>query len=152
MVQLRSKAFEDGERIPDKYTCNGENFSPPLTWSKASSDIKSWALILDDPDASSSVFTHWVIFNIPADTTSLAEAVPTVERPDNGALQGKNDTGKTGYSGPCPPPGPVHHYNFSLYALDKMLKLPAGASKKQVQDSMKGHIVVQGKLTGVYGR
>jgi Raf kinase inhibitor-like YbhB/YbcL family protein len=149
-LKLKSIAFKEGGRIPDKYTCHGENVSPPLSWTKADASVKSWALILEDPDASRGVFTHWVIFNIPGNDNSLPEALPTTDTVQNGALQGKNDALKTGYTGPCPPPGPVHHYNFNLYALDSMLNVSAGASKKQVQDTMKGHIISQGKLVAVY--
>jgi Raf kinase inhibitor-like YbhB/YbcL family protein len=149
-LKLQSTAFKEGGRIPDKYTCNGENVSPSLSWNKADSSVKSWALILEDPDAPRGVFTHWIIFNIPGNVNSLPEALTTTEKVQNGALQGKNDALKTGYAGPCPPPGPVHHYNFNLYALDSMLNVSAGASKKQVQDAMKGHIISQGKLVVVY--
>lgn len=149
-LKLQSKAFKEGGRIPDKYTCNGDDVSPALSWSKAEADVKSWVLIVEDPDAPRGVFTHWLIYNLPADTTSLAEGIPKKEKLDNGALQGKNDTLKVGYSGPCPPPGPVHHYHFNLYALDTMLDLPPGASKQQVMNSMRGHIKAQGKMIAVY--
>ena len=152
MVQLRSTAFTDGEHIPEKYTCMGVDKSPPLNWTKANADIKAWALILDDPDAPGGTFTHWVLYNIPASTASLPEGVPRVEKLEDGSLQGMNSTQKIGYVGPCPPPGALHHYNFTLYALDGMLKLAAKASKEQVLKAMKGHIVVQGKLTGLYQR
>ncbi len=151
-LKLQSTAFKEGERVPDKYTCNGENISPPLSWNKTENTFKSWALILEDPDAPRGIFTHWVIYNIPANITSLPEAVPTTEKIQNGALQGKNDAMKLGYTGPCPPPGPVHHYNFNLYALDNMLNLSAGASKQQLLDTIQGHIISQGKLTGIYQR
>lgn len=151
-LKLQSSVFKEGDRIPDKYTCNGENVSPPLTWSKGDSTVKSWALIVEDPGAPRGVFTHWVIYNIPAGTTSLPEGVPASEKAQNGAVQGKNDSLKTGYTGPCPPPGPVHHYLFNLYGLDKTLELSSGASKQQVLGAIKGHIVSQGRLTGVYQR
>jgi Raf kinase inhibitor-like YbhB/YbcL family protein len=151
-LKLQSAAFKEGERIPDKYTCNGENISPPLSWNKAEKSYKSWALTVEDPDAPRGIFAHWVIYNISPEVTSLPEAVPTTEKVRNGALQGKNSALKLGYSGPCPPPGPVHHYNFNLYALDNMLNLSVGASKQQLLDAMQGHIVSQGKLIGIYQR
>jgi Raf kinase inhibitor-like YbhB/YbcL family protein len=149
-LMIESTAFPDSGRIPDKYTCYGENVSPAISWAKADPSVKSWALIIDDPDAPKGIFTHWVIYNIPPDVNNLPENVPAAENVSNGALQGKNSMDTIGYSGPCPPPGPVHHYNFSLYALNTMLNLPAGASKKQVLDAMKGHIISQGKLIGLY--
>jgi len=107
---------------------------------------------MDDPDAPGGVFTHWVLFNIPSDSRELLEAVPTQAQLPSGALQGKNDFGRVGYGGPCPPPGRPHRYRFTLYALDQALDLKAGASKKQVLDAMPGHILGQGQLTGTYQR
>ena len=107
---------------------------------------------MDDPDAPGGVFTHWVIFNISSDSRELPEAVPTQAQLPSGALQGKNDFGRIGYGGPCPPSGRPHRYLFTLYALDQPLGLKAGASKKQVLDDMRGHILAQGQLTGTYQR
>lgn len=149
-LKLHSTAFKEGERIPDKYTCNGENVSPPLSWSKPEATVRSWALIVEDPDAPRGIFTHWLIYNMPASITSLPEAVPAREKLDDGSLQGKNDALKIGYAGPCPPPGPLHHFIFHLYALDTLLDLPGGAERKQFLKALNGHIAVQGKLTGVY--
>jgi Raf kinase inhibitor-like YbhB/YbcL family protein len=149
-LNLQSAAFREGEKIPVRYTCNGENVSPPLRWSKADASVKSWCIFLEDPGAPSGTFTHWVIFNIPPDVNYLPEGLPRSGQLPNRALQGKNDTGRTGYSGPCPPPGPAHHYYFNLYALDRMLSLPAGASKKDVWNSMRNHIIAQGRLGGIY--
>ena len=151
-LRLSSRSFKEGERIPDKYTCNGYDISPPLSWGPASAAVKSWTLIVDDPGASRGAFTHWTIYNIPGQETGLCEAVPTSQRLPNGALQGLNDTLKSGYSGPCPPPGSAHHYNFTLYALDTILDLPAGASKKQIISSIQGHIIAQGRLIGTFSR
>ncbi len=149
-LKLQSTAFKEGGRIPDKYTCNGDDISPALNWGKAEAGVNSWALIVEDPDAPRGVFTHWIIYNIPANVTSLSEGLPTREKLDNGALQGKNDALKVGYSGPCPPPGPVHHYHFNLYALDALLDLPSGASKQQVMNSMRVHIKAQEKMIADY--
>jgi len=107
---------------------------------------------VDDPDAPRGVFTHWLLFNLPADSRELPEAVPTHNELASGALQGKNDFGKIGYGGPCPPAGPAHHYRFTFYALDQLLDLTAGASRKQVTDAVKGHILAWGQLTGMYQR
>ncbi len=104
---------------------------------------------MDDPDAPFGVWTHWVLFNIPADTDELPEAVSTEVQLSSKALQGRNDFGRIGYGGPCPP-GPGHHYRFVVYALDKPLDLAGGVSKKEVVDAMQGHILAQGQLTGIY--
>ena len=151
-LSISSPAFQDGERIPAKYTCQGQDISPPLKWNRVPNETQSLALILDDPDAPSGVFTHWVIFNLPPDSRELPEAVPAASQLPSGALQGKNDFGKIGYGGPCPPPGYPHRYRFTLYALDRQLDLKAGSSKKQVLNAMEGHILAQGQLTGTYQR
>ncbi len=151
-LSISSPAFQDGERIPAKYTCQSQDISPPLKWNRVPDETQSLALILDDPDAPSGVFTHWVIFNLPPDSRELPEAVPAASQLPSSALQGKNDFGKIGYGGPCPPPGYPHRYRFTLYALDRQLDLKAGSSKKQVLNAMEGHILAQGQLTGTYQR
>lgn len=148
-LSLSSPAFRQGEKIPDRYTCQGEDISPPLAWSEAPAGTRALALIMDDPDAPGGIFTHWVIFDLPPERRQLPEAVPA-EFPD--ALQGRNDFGSNGYGGPCPPPGSPHHYRFILYALDQQLDVMAGSSKEQVVDAMKGHILGQGQLLGIYQR
>ncbi len=151
-LQLTSTAFSDGGSIPVKYTCDGDNVSPPLAWEAPPTGTKSFALICDDPDAPVGIFTHWVIFNIPASVRQLGEAVPATERLEDGAIQGKNSFGKLGYSGPCPPRGSTHRYRFTTYALDKLLELPPGTPKKELLEAMQGHILAQGQLTGTYHR
>ena len=151
-LSISSSAFQEGERIPTKYTCEGQDISPTLMWGESPAGTRSFALIMDDPDAPGGVFTHWVLFNLPADTRELPEAVPAQSPLPSGALQGKSDFGKTGYGGPCPPPGSPHRYQFTLYALDQPLDLKSGASKKQVLEAMQGHILAQGQLTGIYQR
>jgi hypothetical protein len=151
-MELSSPAFPEGGNIPAKYTCEGQNISPPLEWSQVPSGTNSFALIMDDPDAPGGTFTHWVLFNLPSDIHKLPEAVPSQKELTNSARQGKNDFRKIGYGGPCPPPGRPHRYCFTLYALDEPLPLSSGASKKQVLNSMKGHILASGKLTGIYRR
>jgi hypothetical protein len=152
MLDLSSPAFQEGSKIPTKYSCQGQDVSPALRWGEPPQGTRSFALIMDDPDAPGGVFTHWVIFNVPSDTRDLPEAVPAQAQLSDGSLQGKNDFGGTGYGGPCPPPGSAHRYQFTLYALDRMLDLKAGVTKKQVLDAMKGHILAQGQLTGTYQR
>lgn len=151
-ISLSSTAFKDGERIPAKYTCEGQDISPPLEWGEPPSGTRAFALIMDDPDAPVGVFTHWVIFNIASDSRQLVEAIPTQSQLPDGALQGKNDFDRTGYGGPCPPAGPTHHYQFTLYALDQPLDLKAGISKKQLLSAMQDHVLAQGQLTGTYQR
>ena len=149
---LSSNAFKDGERIPAEYTCDGINSSPPLKWGEPPAASVSFALIVDDPDAPAGTFTHWVLFNIPAGIRRLDPGVPNHERLENGALQGKTDFGTVGYGGPCPPRGPVHHYRFTFYALDRALDLKPGVSKTQLLESMKSRILQQCQLTGLYQR
>lgn len=148
---LTSDDFNANGPIPARFTCDGQSTSPALTWHDAPANAAAFALIVDDPDAPSGTFTHWVLFNLPAGATSLPRGVPTTDRLDNGALQGANGAGGTGYTGPCPPSG-THHYHFTLYALDGTLNLGAGASKQQVLDAMKGHIVAQAEIVGTYRR
>jgi Raf kinase inhibitor-like YbhB/YbcL family protein len=148
---VTSQAFKSGESIPSKYACDGEDVSPPISWSGASEQTKSYALIVNDLDAPTGTFTHWVIFNIPAADTDLQEGVPTVGTLSNGATQGRNGFGKIGYGGPCPPSG-RHRYVFHVYALDTLLNLQAGASQGDVLEAMNGHILAEGELTGLYSK
>jgi len=151
-ISLSSTAFKDGEEIPARYTCDGEHISPPLEWGEPPPGTQAFALIMDDPDAPMGVFTHWVIFNIVSDSRQLTEAIPTQGQLPGGFLQGRNDFGKTGYGGPCPPAGPHHRYQFTLYALDQPLDLKAGISKEQLLSAIQGHVLAQGQLTGRYQR
>ncbi len=152
VLSVSSAAFREGEVIPAKYTCQGQDVSPPLTLSEAPVGTQSLALIVDDLDAPGGVFTHWIIFNIPADSRELPEAVPTQAELPSGALQGKNDFGRMGYAGPCPPSGRPHRYQFTIYALDSRLGLTAGVTKTQLLAAMPGHILAQGELNGRYQR
>jgi Raf kinase inhibitor-like YbhB/YbcL family protein len=151
-LTISSPAFQEQGRIPAKYTCDGEDVSPPLTWGEVPEGTQSFALIMDDQDAPGGMFTHWALFNLPANNHELPEAVPIQGQLANGALQGKNGFGEIGYGGPCPPPGHLHRYQFTVYALDQPLNLKAGASKKQVIDAMRGHTLAQGQLIGTYQR
>jgi Raf kinase inhibitor-like YbhB/YbcL family protein len=152
MMQVSSPAFHDGQAIPAKYTADGADKSPELRWSGAPAATQSFVLICEDPDAPRGTWTHWVLFNIPADTANLAEGVATDKEFPDGARQGKNDFGKIGYGGPSPPKGPPHRYYFKVYALDAKLDLPAGASKDQVLGAIKGHVLAEGQAMGRYGR
>ncbi|MFC1932004.1 YbhB/YbcL family Raf kinase inhibitor-like protein, partial [Chloroflexota bacterium] len=151
-LSVSSPVFKGGESIPTRYTCEGQDISPPVEWNEPPVGTNSLALICDDPDAPVGVFTHWVIFNLPADSRGLPEALPAQPQLAAGALQGKSDFGRVGYGGPCPPPGRPHRYQFTLYALDQPLSLKSGASKQQVLEAMEGHILAQGQLTGTYQR
>jgi Raf kinase inhibitor-like YbhB/YbcL family protein len=149
---ITSTAFADGENIPVKYTCNGQNISPPLKWGDIPAGTASLVLLVDDTNAPAGVFTHWVIFNLPPDSEGLPEAVPKDNQLTSGALQGRNGGGIIGYFGPCPPKGSPHHYYFTLYALDKSLDLGAGARKDQIVQAMEGHVLGQSQLVGLYQR
>jgi len=150
--QITTSAFSAGEAIPKKFTCDAPDLSPPLSWKGAPAGTQTFALIMDDPDAPVGTWVHWVLYNVPANTGDLAEGVAKQEQLASGALQGRNDFRKTGYGGPCPPPGKAHRYFLKLYALDTQLKLEAGASKADVERAMKGHILAQAELMGRYGR
>lgn len=148
---ITSSAFNDGEMIPKKFTCDGQNISPPLKWESIPAQTKSLALIADDPDAPMGTWVHWVIFNILPTITELPENVPTKDSLPNGAIQGKNDSRGIGYDGPSPPSG-THRYFFKLYALDTMLNLSAGITKPGLLKAMEGHIMAQAQLMGRYSR
>lgn len=151
-LSVMSPAFKDNERIPVKYTADGDDMSPPLKWMDIPEGVTEYALIVEDPDAPGGTFTHWVIYGIPGNYDHLDDGVPQVEELDNGAMQGPNSGGKIGYMGPSPPKGKPHRYIFTLYALDAKLDLPAGITKEELRTAMQGHIISEGKLTGLYGR
>ncbi len=148
-MELKS-VFKEGERIPVKYTCDGEDLSPPLEWNPPEG-VKSYVLIMEDPDAPIGTFIHWVMYDIPGDLTSLPEGVPKKGETKYGK-QGVNDFRQLGYGGPCPPPGKPHRYYFRLYALDTELDLEPGLSKRDVLSKIKGHVIAQAELMGIYGR
>jgi Raf kinase inhibitor-like YbhB/YbcL family protein len=149
---LTSSAFKSGEAIPLEYTCDGDNVSPPLAWADAPAGTQSLALIVRDPDAPGGTFIHWVAYNIPPTTRALAKSVRGAKRASDGTLQGQNDFARIGYGGPCPPPGPTHHYHFTLYALDTRLAERAGDDAAQLDSAMNGHILGQAALVGTYHR
>jgi Raf kinase inhibitor-like YbhB/YbcL family protein len=155
-IHLESPAFADGGAIPKTYTCDGGDVSPPLKWSGVPEAAKSLALVVEDPDAPRGTWTHWVLFDIPADVGELPQGVPTEGRVELGpggkaARQGKNDFGKTGYGGPCPPSG-THRYVFRIYALGTELGLGPGTTRDQLLRAVKGHVLAEGRLTGRYSR
>jgi len=150
-ITVKSSAFNDGGMIPKKYTADGADVSPPLSWTAPSNGVKSYALIADDPDAPGRVWVHWVAYNLPADPAELAENQPKQEHLPNGGLQGMNDMRKIGYNGPAPPSG-VHRYYFKICALDTKLALKPGATKAELLNAMEGHILAQGQLMGRYTR
>ena len=150
-IELTSSAFEHEGMIPVKYTCDGEDMSPPLSWSGIPEEVETIALIADDPDAPGKTWVHWVLFNLPADMTSMDENMSTEATLKNGALQGITDFGRHGYGGPCPPGG-THRYFFKIYALDTTLNLDSTARKSDVVKAMDGHILAKGELMGRYQR
>ncbi len=145
IMKLESSAFENNGEIPGKYTCDGEEISPPLAISEVPEDARTLALIVDDPDAPAGDWVHWVIFNIPASTREIAEASAPA-----GAL-GATDFSRPGWGGPCPPSG-THRYFFKLYALDTELELDSTATKAELEIAMTGHILDRAQLMGTYKR
>jgi Raf kinase inhibitor-like YbhB/YbcL family protein len=144
IMKISSPAFENNSKIPEKYTCDGENINPPLKIEGVPKEAKSLVLSVDDPDAPMGTFLHWLVWNIPPETNFIEEnSLP------EGAVQGKNDFGKENYGGPCPPFG-THRYFFKLYALDKILNLPTGSNLKEVEKEMEGHILDKAQLIGLY--
>jgi Raf kinase inhibitor-like YbhB/YbcL family protein len=150
--ELTSSALKAKETIPKEYTCDGSDMSIPLKWNDVPERTRSFALIADDPDAPRGTWVHWVIYDIPADVRELSAGIGHEESFRNGSKQGKNDFGKVGYGGPCPPGGPAHRYHFKLYALNEMTGLRPRATKQQLLDAMKGHVLGEAQLTGTYKR
>lgn len=149
---LETKAFPKGGEIPRKYTCSGEDVSPALSWSGAPQGARSFVLVVEDPDAPSGTFTHWIVYDLPAETRQLPENVSKTGDLSGGGRQGGNGFRRTGYGGPCPPPGKAHRYFFRLYALDSTLNLPSGASRQEVESAMRGHVIAQAELMGKFAR
>ncbi len=152
VFQISSAAFSGNQMIPKKFTCDGADVSPELGWKDAPAGVKSFALIMDDPDAPVGTWVHWVLYNLPADAKELPEGVTKQEQLPDGSVQGRNDFRKIGYGGPCPPAGKLHRYFFKLYALDTKLGLKPGASKSDVERAMKSHVLGETELIGRYGR
>ena len=155
-LNVSSPAFTAGSPIPRKYTADGHNLSPPLTWSGAPAGTQQWVLVVDDPDAPrAEPWVHWLLYNIGAHVASLPEGVPPAERVADpaGGLQGRNSWNRTGYGGPQPPRGHgVHHYHFKLYALDVALKLKPGLEQDALLAAIQGHVIATSELIGTYQR
>lgn len=152
-LQLTSSRFVDGGAIPPDFTCEGQNTSPPLSWSDVPAGTKAFALVVSnpeapDPSAPKRVFVHWVLYNLPAATRGLAEGIHADSVPQ-GAAEGLNDDGKIGYTGPCPPVG-NHHYHFELYALDTPLQNLASPTKADLERAIAHHVVAKAELVGTY--
>ncbi|OGQ21520.1 MAG: hypothetical protein A3I05_03700 [Deltaproteobacteria bacterium RIFCSPLOWO2_02_FULL_44_10] len=147
-LTLKSNGFDANGLIPQKFTCDGKDISPELEWSGVPAGTKSLALIVDDPDAPMGTWDHWLLFNIPMNVTKFSEGMKA--RP-LGTIEGKNSWNRTGYGGPCPPDR-EHRYFFKLYALDTTLSLKTGATKKEIEKAMQGHILAQTELIGRYDR
>jgi Raf kinase inhibitor-like YbhB/YbcL family protein len=147
--EISSSAFTNKGAIPSKFSCDGQDISPALTWIEPPDSTQSFALIMDDPDAPMGTWVHWILYNIPASTRNLIEGTPTDHQLSDGSLQGKTSAGSAGYHGPCPPSG-THRYFFKLYALDTALSLSAKADKKELLAAMEGHILANAELMGTF--
>ena len=151
-MRISSSGFEPGAPIPAAFSCDGGNQSPGLQWGEIPVNTRSFALIVDDPDAPRGTWVHWVLFNLPADAVELAPGVPPKPELPSGARQGVNDSGDIGYGGPCPPRGGPHRYYFRVYALDCTLNLPPGINRSDLDQAMAGHILAEATLMGTYQR
>ncbi len=151
-LEIESPAFKNNEFIPKKYTCQGQDISLPLSWKGAPEGTKSFALINDDPDAPMGTWVHWLVYDIPAETSSLSEGIPSTPSLDDGSKQGYTNFARVGYGGPCPPPGEPHRYFFRLYALDAVLGLAEALRKSELLKSIEGHILAEAELIGLYKR
>jgi len=153
--EFATAAFDDGGTVPTKYTCSGADVSPPLSIDGVPDDAAALAIVVDDPDAPSGVFTHWLVWNLPPETSSIPEDVPTTKTVDHlgGARQGNNDFGEVGYRGPCPPKSHgAHTYRFKLFALDDDLDLEAGSKAGAVNDAIDQHRMASARFTGEFDR
>lgn len=149
---VSTAAFRNGAEIPAQYTCSGADRSPALTWSGVPAGAHALGLIVDDPDAPGGTWTHWLLWNVPVLPGSIPEGVPREPELRNGARQGKNDFGRMGYGGPCPPPGKFHRYYFRLFALDAPLDAAAGSDRAELERAMRGHILGKAVFMGTYKR
>jgi Raf kinase inhibitor-like YbhB/YbcL family protein len=150
-LELSSAAFADGATIPRRYTRDGDEVSPPLTWGRAPEGTESYALVVEDPDAPSGLFTHWTLWNLKPTEARLPEDVPHVAEA-SGYAQGENGFGGTGWGGPSPPPGKPHRYVFRLFALDAKLELEGGAPREALDRALDGHVLADTRHAGMYGR
>jgi Raf kinase inhibitor-like YbhB/YbcL family protein len=145
---LSSSAFLNGASIPSRYTCDGEDVAPPLTWTRVPARARSLAVLVEDRDAPGGAFVHWSVYDLPRGSSGIGSA-----RLPSGSAEGQNSFGHTGYGGPCPPPGEgAHHYVFSIYALDEPPGIPPGATPGSAREAITGHAIAAGTLTGLYRR
>ena len=151
-IEFSSAVFEDGASIPARFTCDGDDSSPPLRWSEPPPGTRAFAIVVDDPDTPGRIFRHWSVYNIPSGTRSMDVSRPGTDELENTTLQGKNDFGTTGYRGPCPPRGQEHEYVFFFYALSEPLIIPAGASPDEVSSAIRGNVLGVGSFSGMYVR
>ncbi len=151
-MELKTTSFEPGGFIPKRFTCEAADVSPALSWGDPPAGTQSFAIIEDDPDAPSGTFVHWLVYDLPAAYRRLPEALSGNDQMAGGGRQGTNDFSRTGYSGPCPPPGKPHRYFIRLYALDGKLDLRPAATRKELDSAMRGHILAQAELMGRFKR
>ena len=150
-IIIGSGAFTLSGSIPQPYTCIGADRSPPLFWSTAPPEARSLVLLVQDPDAPSGVFTHWIVYNLPSVATGLPEDASRLGGWLTGK-QGRNDFGRIGYNGPCPPPGGPHHYHFRLFALDRILRFDSAPNAAAMLPAIRGHVIAEGETTGLFNR
>ncbi len=150
-LSIASPVLGKSERLPKKYTCRGQDVSPPLLWMNAPVQTQAFALVMEDLDAPGGIFTHWIIYNIPGESTGLPENVPREEKLPGGIQQGSNDFNHTGYGGPCPPDGRPHHYRLTLYALNQPIELEACSDKTKLLMAMDGYVLEEAQLIAIYG-
>jgi hypothetical protein len=151
-IELKTTSFTPGDFIPKRFTCEAADVSPALAWTDPPAGTQSFAIIEDDPDAPSGTFVHWLVYDLPADYRKLPEALSGNDQMAGGGRQGTNDFSRTGYSGPCPPPGRPHRYFIRLYALDTKLNLRPAARRNELASAMQGHILAQAELMGRFQR
>ena len=151
-LELKTAAFPPGGAIPKQFTCDGPDMSPALSWTEPPPRTQSFVLIVDDPDAPAGTWVHWVVYNLPASARQIPEHALSGDAVQGAGLPGVNDFHRAGYGGPCPPPGKPHRYFFRLYALDIELAVKPKASRKDVDQAMRGHVLAHAELMGTYGR
>jgi len=151
-ITIRSDVFDEGNIIPEKYTCDDVNTSPQLRWDTLPERTISFAILCEDPDAPMGTWTHWIIFNIPPNIMELQSGIRKEEKLENGIIQGINDFGYPGYGGPCPPSGPAHRYFFRIYALDTTLNLGPGVKREEFLKALDENVLDEGHLMGIYKR
>jgi hypothetical protein len=152
-MKIMSDAFENGERIPERFTCEGEDLSPPLNWSGVPDEAETLVLICDDPDAPDGTWSHWVVYNLPTAPNELESGATLSDRLSEGLREGRNDFGRQGYGGPCPPRGDgPHRYHFRLFALDHTLDLKGSVTRAQIMEKIEGQTLDEAVLIGIFSR